>query len=322
MKKFTLAAFVAVIFFLSTGQTVHATHAVGMDISYTYAGPLMDTVRVKFYRNCGSVLNPNPTQAPPDIEVYYSSPSNCAASGSIIINQIANTGNEVSTGQYPPCGTSFCNGGTGYGVQEYIYEGVLTLPGACSDWVISTYINARNADITTISFPGNQSIYVEAHLDNLNYPTNNSPVFSSHPVSRFCVNHSFNFPQGAVDPDGDSLVFSLVDAETAAGFPIPTPSVLPYIFPYSGANPLASSPPVAINPQTGLITLRDTVVEVGVIAVLVDEYRNGVLIGSVRRDMQVNVEATCNFPPTLTTANVQGAPAGGTANITCGDSIF
>jgi gliding motility-associated-like protein len=313
MKKITIIFLLTQCLLLFSTQT-KATHAVGMNLSYEYVGPNQYIVTVKFYRNCGDAINPNPAPAPMVMTVYFSSAIS-GQSGNLDLNQVAGTGQEIPTGQFPPCAVTACNGGTGYGVQEYVYSGLVTLPSAQSDWVIGAYVTARNAIITTLSGPGGLSLYVNATLNSDSFPMNSSPVFSTYPVSRFCINHTFHFNQGATDPDGDSLVYSLADALTTTGFP-PTGTPVPYVGSYTGANPISSNPPVSIDSTTGVITLTPNLIQVGVIAILIQEYRNGVLIGTTRRDMQVNIEATCNFPPVLEPATFNNI----TAN--CGDTVL
>ncbi len=96
---------------------------------------------------------------------------------------------------------------------------------------------------------------------------------------QFCFNH------GAYDVDGDSLVYSLITPWDSPGYPIT------YLFPFSATNPLTSAPAMTFNPVTGDICMTPTTLEVTVMAVLVEEYRNGVLIGTVERDIQVTVIA-------------------------------
>src|SRR5690606_5538143 len=76
-----------------------------------------------------------------------------------------------------------------------------------------------------------------------------------------------------------------------------------YIPPFSATNPLTSSPPVSFNTTTGDICMTPTQLDVTVMAVLVQEYRNGMLIGSVERDIQVTVINCNNDLPTLTGIN-------------------
>lgn len=312
MKKLYSVLALVVLITLVSLEKLQASHMVGLNITYVQTGPNQYIVTVKFYRDCDGI------GAPSTISLQYDSPSGCGASGSVTLSQIPGTGQEIQTGKYPPCGTTSCNidpvtgqRGNGYGIQEYVYSGPVTLPAACSDWVLSWSSCCRNSALTTAS-PG--SMYVETTLDNatIAWPdTNWSPDFAYPPVATFCVGKTVQFQQGAIDADGDSLVYSLVDALDAAGNPIT------YTPPYSGTNPIASAPPVSIDPQTGTITMNPTTVQVGVIAILVEEYRNGVLIGTIRRDMQVNIEAVCNEPPGLDTIRVTmnnlSAPCGDSA---------
>src|SRR6185436_3979000 len=203
MKKITsiLILFICLVY----SKTSEASHAVGADLTYLYVGPNQYRITVKFYRDCTGIT------APQTVSIVYESAS-CGMTGNVTISQIAGTGQEIPTGQYLPCYITSCAGGTGYGVEEYIYRGLVTLPGACADWVLSTEINARNPLITTLTNPGASTLRVEATLDNLNNAIDTSPVFSTYPVSRFCINNTFHFNQGATDAEGDSLVFSFVDA--------------------------------------------------------------------------------------------------------------
>jgi len=311
MKKLSLSLlFMSCLILIGTGRA-KASHAVGADLTYNYVNTNQYMVTVKFYRDCTGI------DAPPTMMINYN--SSCG-NGYLNISQVPGTGHEIPTGSYPvvdcytACQTDPNTGlpGTGYGVQEFVYRGLVTLPAACADWVLSAEINARNPAITTINNPGASTLRVEATLDNLNNAIDSSPVFSTYPVSRFCINNTYYYSQGAVDPEGDSLVFSLVDALDAGG------AIVAYISPYTGLNPVSSSPPVTIDPATGLITFSPNQVQVGPIAILVQEYRNGVLIGSVRRDVQVNIEAICQYPPLLSTATT----GFNLAPVLCGDSVL
>ncbi|MBK9318636.1 MAG: hypothetical protein IPM91_07285 [Bacteroidetes bacterium] len=94
------------------------------------------------------------------------------------------------------------------------------------------------------------------------------------------------------DIDGDSLVFSLVTAEDG-GLDVPTiPSEYLYCSLFTNQSS-TSSIPITIDPATGVVNLS-LLYNRAVICVLVREYRNGVLIGQVERDIQINILAQCN----------------------------
>lgn len=285
MKKlFTLFAMAFFALLIAPDQA-KASHMAGVDITYEWTGnPNEYLVRLKFYRDCVGI--PAPTQ----VTICYSSAST-GQNGSVIAPQISFTPVPNT-----PCVNAIptCPGGVG-DIEEYVYEAIILLPGQAPDWIFSWADCCRNAAITTLQPNG---MYISCTLDNVTAPTNSSPSFLNLAYTRFCVGNQFFYDQGATDIDGDSLVFSLVTAEDG-GFGCPnTPFPNTYIAPYSPTNPLASSIPITINSTTGVVNFIPSQVQVAVICVLVREYRNGVLIGQVKRDIQINIVAQCNqiFP--------------------------
>ena len=90
-----------------------------------------------------------------------------------------------------------------------------------------------------------------------------------------------------MDVDGDSLVYSFVAPLNDANLPVQ------YLGGYSVSNPITSVPAVSIDPQSGDIFMHPTNPEIAVVAVQIYEYRNGVLIGTVIRDLQIYT-VVCN----------------------------
>ncbi|MFM7054504.1 MAG: PKD domain-containing protein, partial [Bacteroidota bacterium] len=265
-----------------------ASHSMGADLTYQCLGGNTYKVRLSFYRDCVGIA------APTSATVNIRSAS-CGRNLSVTCTPIPGTGQEVT----PLCTTavSTCQGGIFTGIQEWVYEGVVTLPLQCSDWVLSYQLCCRNAAITNIANPANNTFYIYASLNNLNGLCNNSPTFSNKPVPFACLGQQFCFNHGATDVDGDSLVYSLITPYQNAN------TTVQYNAPYSATSPLASTPAVSFNNATGDICMTPTALQVTVMAVLVREYRNGVLIGSVERDIQVTVLNCNNNLPTLTGIN-------------------
>ena len=159
---------------LLIGSTrMYASHAAGMDISYEYISPApgmnadIYKVTVKFYRDCGG-----------NTGVYYDGElnfSSSCSSGSTILNQI---GGAININ--PNCPT-LCNGGSTIGIEEYTFEGLITLVH-CSDWTLSWCESTRNAAINTINLPDDQDLCIQATLNNTGGAINNSPKFSEYPT--------------------------------------------------------------------------------------------------------------------------------------------
>jgi gliding motility-associated-like protein len=151
---------------------------------------------------------------------------------------------------------------------------------------------------------------------------NTSPVFSTWPPIYICAGVPIFFDQSATDADGDSLVYRLCDPlQGATQFdPIPQP---PYNPPYETVvwvdppynvdnmlNGTPGDPPLAINIATGLLTGLPNTIGQFVVGICVEEYRNGELIGTMRRDFQYNV-GVCSqttaafFAPEIQCGNLQ-----------------
>jgi hypothetical protein len=281
--------FLITILLLSfTAQQANASHAMGADLTYQCVGGNAYKVRLSFYRDCIGIA------APTSVYINVRSVS-CGQNIGVTAYPVAGTGQEVN--YLCPTAVTTCNGGTFTGIQEYVYEGVITLPMQCTDWTFSYTLCCRNAAITTITSPSSNTFYIYATLNNTISPCNSSPTFSNKPVPFACLGQQLCFNHGAVDADGDSLVYSLVNPKQTAT------TNINYLAPYNANNPLNSLPAMQFNPQTGDVCFTPQQLQVSVMAVLVREFRNGVLIGSVVRDIQVTVLNCSNNLPTLTGIN-------------------
>ncbi|MFN8142839.1 MAG: PKD domain-containing protein [Bacteroidia bacterium] len=283
---------ILVIFALLAGllsaETSQASHTMGADLTYECLGGNTYKITLSFYRDCIGIAAP----ANPFVTINSST---CGQSLGVTCYPRAGTGQEVT----PACSTSVttCNGGSFTGIQEWVYDGIVTLPAQCADWTFSYSLCCRNAAITTITTPGSSTFYIYATLNNLITPCNSSPTFSNKPVPFICRGQQYCFNHGAYDTDGDSLVYQLITPKQTAA------TTVNYIAPYNASNPLNSLPATSFNSATGDICMTPQALEVTVMAVNVLEYRNGVLIGSVERDLQITVMNCMNTLPTLTGIN-------------------
>lgn len=268
----------------------------GADLTYKCLGNNQYRVRLSFYRDCSGIN----AASPASIRIRSTA---CNVNRTQNIPRV-NTPQDVS----PMCSTqsSECAGGeTFVGVQLHVYEGIITI-GNCADWRISYDLCCRNNAVTTLSNPGGQNTYIEATINNTLAECNSSPVFITEPVPFICINKAFTYNQGAYDEDGDSLVYSLVPAYRGAGTGT-TPQSVTYASGFSATQPLNGT--FTLDSYTGNITALPTQARTGVVNVKVTEYRDGAIIGSVMRDMQVTVYNCGNNYPNFTTSqpyNVTG----------------
>ena len=112
----------------------------------------------------------------------------------------------------------------GYGgVKVNIYEGIYTFNGA-STYVYGMVDPNLDANVNNVG-GGNSQNVAFALLDTLsinnflNY--NNSPLVSNPPIDNACYNRQFCYNPGMLDPDNDSLSYSLIQfvtGDTTGGF--------------------------------------------------------------------------------------------------------
>ena len=125
---------------------------------------------------------------------------------------------------------------------------------------------------------------------------NNSVQLLNPPKDHACVNALWLHNPAAVDPDGDSLAYELIPCTGAGG-----QTIIGYVFPDDfptvggGQNGVMS-----IDVHTGTVTW-DSPMFPGEynIAIRINEYRQGIFVGSVLRDMQITVYACNNQPPEI-----------------------
>lgn len=191
----------------------------------------------------------------------------------------------------------------GPNIRKNVYTGTHTYSGPAT-YIISVEDPNRNAGVINIPNSVDVPFYVQTTLViNPFLGPNNSAQLLLPPIDNGCVNYTYIHNTGAFDPDGDSLSFQLVDCRGFNGLPIPG-----YTLP-------TASESISINPVTGdLIWETPTMQGEYNLAILVEEWRNGILIGTVTRDLQVII-GTCENnpnPPVISVVNDTCAVAGET----------
>lgn len=197
-------------------------------------------------------------------------------------------------------------------IEEGVFESTsFLLPNYVNGYYFQTQIYARNTlAINVNTSSAGMSFYCEMPNPAL-YP-NSNPQFTSYPADAyFCLNSSKTFNFNVVDPDGDSLVYSLVTPLNSSGTTNGTVAgsgTYPY-YPevpwntgsgFGLTNIVGGAIPMSINSLTGDITAAPSIQGVFTFAVRVEEFRNGIKIGETRRDVQYNsLNCTGGNPPTF-----------------------
>jgi len=136
-------------------------------------------------------------------------------------------------------------------------------------------------------------------LINPSIGNNSTPVLLNPPIDRAALNQIFIHNPAAYDPDGDSISYKLTVCTEQDGRPIEGYTLPP------------ASDTLFVNPLSGDLTWI-TPADTGWynIAMDVEEWRDGVKIGNIVRDMQIEVYNTDNHPPVQNDPGDLCVPAG------------
>ncbi len=180
-----------------------------------------------------------------------------------------------------------------YGVEVYHYSAIISLP-IPGTYTVSWSQCCRNSSIQNI--PNAASSDIQLYTDvtvSQNY-SNSTPYFMVKPVVFLPVNTPWQYNPLPFDPDGDSLIWSI-------GVPHESGINVPKGYPIAGYTdpPSVSGGALSIDPYSGTISWTASMMGNFVYTVICEEYRNGVKIGEIRRDMQFIVLSPGPVPSLL-----------------------
>lgn len=304
MKKLLLSIFVLLIGFSNS----FATHNRAGEITYRYIGtPLLPynyEITITTYTEW---VGPSGTDKC-DLNVHF-------GDGDTAIAPRVN-GSTSALCDFPIRDGILINSSTRWNVYvtTHNYDG----PG---NYIITMEDPNRNADVCNIPSSVDKSFFLRSELVISPFLVqNNSPILLNPPLDDACIGECFEHNPGAVDPDGDSLYYSLSICY-ANGAPI-----LGWSFP---PNMNSSS----IDPLRGDLLWCSPITPCQVngeynIAILIKEYRLlpgtniRYYIGSILRDMQITVIDCNNDAPLISDVNDTCVLAGSNLNfgITASDA--
>jgi hypothetical protein len=262
------------------------THLSGTELTYQHSNGNAYTVTYKIYRDCSG------TPAPLSANLLVKSET-CNQFFQVMLNRNSGSGNEIT----PTCpGVTTCSGGSVSGIQEFIYSGLVIFPQACTDWKLSVSDCCRNESISNLVAPSTLSVYTEAFLNN-SIGTNSSPSFNILPITNLCTNQLVRLNPGITESEGDSVVILLGSALSGENLPVQ------YATGFTYSQPISSSIPISLNSASGDLSLVPNRSETDVLHFMVKEFRNGILIGQVMRDVQVVIQNCSNTLPLLSGVN-------------------
>lgn len=168
-------------------------------------------------------------------------------------------------------------------------------------YVLSMTDPNRNAGILNVNFPNSDQ--VKFHIETrYTFPNpqfqgcNNTPVLLQPPIDIGCVGKTFTHNPNAFDVDGDSLSYHTFIPQQDVRLPVPN-----YDFPEDISGGVNNN--FTIDEVTGDI-VWDAPQRAGEYnyAMIIVEYRNGIPLDTIIRDMQILIEECENEPPEIQTS--------------------
>jgi gliding motility-associated-like protein len=196
------------------------------------------------------------------------------------------------------------------------YQFLVIVPASVGGYVVAAQVNFRIDGINNLvaGYSGIGATYsaeIPGTANGTNMMVNSSAKFIGSDMVVVCDNNSFTYSFRAIDNDGDELRYSFCDAFRSYGgggggpnssVPPPPPpySSVPYAMPeFGGTGPLGKN--VKIDSRSGLISGIAPRSGIYVVTVCAEEIRNGVVIATQRKDLQINITGcsivAANLPP-------------------------
>jgi len=286
-SSFLVRATLVVCAFIFSIANLQATHIIGGDITYRHITDNRYEISLTLRRDCN--LGQVGYDDPAVVGVFSASTNLLIFAASIPFMASDTIGNTIVSN----CGFE----GSQVCVQRTTYRDTISLPFVVGGYVIAYQRCCRNGSLTNVVSPleSGSTVWVEVTEGAL-IAKNSSPAFISWPDVYICANKPLMFNHSARDINGDSLVYKVCNPYDGASisFPRPQPPTGPpynfvsFALPYT-INNFMGGTPLAIDPKTGIINGNPNLVGQFLIGVCVEEYRNGVLLSTVRRDFQYNV---------------------------------
>jgi gliding motility-associated-like protein len=292
----------------------HATHLVGGYMSYRYVGPLPNGliryfVTLNIYRDC----NQSDVQFDDRIEIgihFHNTNKD--------LYNIANFPLLTRRKVEPPGNIDCDYYKKNVCIEEGFYQGNVDVAPSAVGYLL-TYVRCCRNNQDNLPSDGSQPYLGQTYYCQIP-PTsivNSSPTFSGVPSPYMCARDTTNILNSAIDIDGDELVYKIAlpyqggsPTQTGASPTPPNNLKLPidpvvYRPGYSFTQPFGAGGMADVNSFNGLTALFAPREGSYVIAIEVQEFRQGKLLSAVRLDLQILVlNCPPNNAPRITTSQV------------------
>lgn len=308
-RKITSGIILLLLLFFS--RDAQATHIVGGEITYTCKGKdafgrTVYRIKISIYQDCkNGLINAIREDYPAYLGIF--SNDGLYAKQDSIGNF---SGGQVDSLLVPPNFNNSCvNNPPEVCLKRMTFQKDYALPSNSSGFKVIYIRCCRNEAIQNLNHPERvgATYFCEIPPTQEVVGCNNSAVFKNYPPQIICINNPLLYDNSATDVDGDSLSYELCDAypggRTDDPKPMPRDRFLPppltmnnanppsygYRSGFSPQRPMGGNPLIQLDPVTGILSGTPNLQGRYVVSVCVHEWRNGVVINTVRREFQFTV---------------------------------
>nr|MBS0037033.1 gliding motility-associated C-terminal domain-containing protein [Saprospiraceae bacterium] len=301
-----LASFFVFALALMVPASVHGSHIVGGELTYRCLGGGDFEFTLTYFRDCENALEGADFDNPAVIWIYdqFGNPLNRNGESSNnprffmrnpVIEQIVE---QVPSGCIPEeLQDEVC-------VERAIYIDTVRLGNPRGGFIMAYQRCCRNITLNNVVDPTltgstNMVRITQEAIESCN----SAPDLGDFPALYTCRGEQFSLFQGATDADGDSVVYKLCAPFLGATMANPVKNSLPpptypfdsisWVGPTFSTLDMLGNPddPLVIDPQTGDLSGTPMINGQFLIGICVEEYRNGILIGTTSRDFQINIRS-------------------------------
>ncbi|MEM7104785.1 MAG: T9SS type A sorting domain-containing protein [Bacteroidota bacterium] len=282
------------IAFIGFSQFVYATHNIAGEITYTHSGNLIVEFRVSTFTKLSSV--------PADRDSLHVCFGDGVCKWALRINGPDIDMDDIPDGEIVSASHKMSIYST-----DHTYQ-------SNGQYTVSMTDPNRNGGIMNILNSANTPFHLETTFNLDAAVPDNSPVMLEFPIDKGVVGEPFTHIPNAFDSDGDSLSFKEI---------IPLQDINTEISSYWYVDELMPGPnnQVFLDHEFGLFDWSAPQAEGAyTVAILVESYRNGVLMSSIIRDMQIDIYEAENFPPDCI-INTPGVNENTAMMVSIGDTV-
>lgn len=286
--------------FLALPFSLFASHIVGGDFVYTYVGDTVIggvlnqkyKVTLYIYQDCVTGVPDAINQDNPAFLTIYKNtnpPIFYSRDTSVFYNP--NNGGDIKV---PSNFSNDCiNRAPQLCLMRKRFERIYNFPASSEGYLVVYQRCCRNSSIINVIAPGDEGATYYCVIPPVS-KRNTAAAFKNYPPQIICLNNPLYYDHSATDADGDSLSYEFCPAQVGAtdadikpytASPPPYDTV-GYFPPFTYANPISGFPAIEVDPETGIISGTPNKLGRFLVTVCCNEWRNGVLINTTKREFQ------------------------------------